>query len=103
MVRLCSPTQNFPAEAREYLKFVAGVASQQSNVDAIKRLPSNLNVDRSSLLPVYEKGLQMVEEAEVLTQLIGANTDPAVASRLLGTISRFWLDQSTLDGRVDTS
>lgn len=87
----------YPEEAREYLIFAAGESSQASLISDIKRLPSNLNVDRSDLLPVYEKGLQMVEEAEVLTQLIGANTEPAVASLLLEAIGRFWQNPESID------
>lgn len=83
--------------AREFLIFAAGEASQQSNLETLKRLPSNLNIDRSALLPVYEKGLQMVEEATVLTQLIGANTNPFVASQLYDTISKFWREPGDLD------
>ncbi|MDJ0755118.1 MAG: extracellular solute-binding protein [Ardenticatenaceae bacterium] len=87
----------YPEEAREYLIFAAGESSQASLISDIKRLPSNLNVDRSDLLPVYEKGLQMVEEAEVLTQLIGANTEPVVASLLLEAIGRFWQNPESID------
>ncbi len=86
-----------PELAREFLIFAAGEASQQSNLATLKRLPSNLNVDRSELLPVYEKGLQLVEDATVLTQLIGANTNPSVASQLYDTISKFWRDPEDID------
>ena len=87
----------YPDEARAFLIFVGNAASQQSNLAALKRLPSNLSVDRSSLLPVYEKGLQLVDEAAVLTQLIGANTNPAVASRLLDAIGKFWRNPEDID------
>lgn len=87
----------YPEIAREFLIFVGNEASQQSNMETIKRLPSHLNVDRSSLLPVYEKGLKLVEEASILTQLIGANTDPAVASELLTTIGEFWRTPEDID------
>ena len=87
----------YPQEARDFLIFVGNEASQQSNVATIKRLPSNLNVGRSELLPIYEKGLQLVEEAEVLTQLIGANTHPTVASQLLDSIGKFWRNPENID------
>ncbi len=87
----------YPQEARDFLIFVGDEASQASNLATLKRLPSNLNVDRSALLPVYEKGLQTVEEATVLTQLIGANTDPAIATELLTVIGRFWRNPEGID------
>ncbi|WP_420642498.1 ABC transporter substrate-binding protein [Candidatus Leptofilum sp.] len=86
-----------PELAREFLIFAAGEASQQSNVNTLKRLPSNLNVDRSDLLPVYETGLQTVEEATTLTQLIGANTHPDVAFALLQAIVEFWRNPEEID------
>ena len=86
-----------PELAREFLIFVAGEASQQSNVDMVKRLPSNLNVDRSTLLPIYETGLQTVTAAETLTQLIGANTHPDVAFAFLQAIVQFWRNPEEID------
>ena len=91
----------YPDEAREFLIFVGNEASQQSNLETIQRLPSNLNVDRTELLPVYEKGLQMVEEAETLTQLIGANTAPTVASQLLEAIGDFWRNPEEIDALLE--
>ncbi|MCA9985633.1 MAG: extracellular solute-binding protein, partial [Anaerolineales bacterium] len=86
----------YPEAARDFLAFVGGVASQQSNMEQLRRLPSNLLVDRSGLLPVYEKGLTLVSEAETLTQLLGANTNPDVATAFLAAITQFWREPENI-------
>ncbi|MEM8862477.1 MAG: extracellular solute-binding protein, partial [Chloroflexota bacterium] len=87
----------YPELAREYLIYAAGVESQQSIITDIKRLPSNINVDRSELLPVHEKGLALTDAPIIMTQLIGANTDPAVGSSMLEAIGRFWREPENID------
>ncbi|MFK7802587.1 MAG: extracellular solute-binding protein [Anaerolineae bacterium] len=93
----------FPEAARDFLIFAASEESQASFLADLKRLPSNQNVDRSALLPVYEKGLETVEEGVVLTQLIGYNTDPEVASLFLETIGRFWQNPESIDEWLENS
>ena len=73
----------YPDVARDFLIQMAGVDSQTSNMNDILRLPSNLDVDRSVLRPIYEDGLQMILDAEYLTPLIGSNTDTRVAESLI--------------------
>ncbi len=86
-----------PAEAREFLIYLAGQESQQSNFDALGRVASNLSVDQSLYDEVHAQGLALVEGADYITQLYGANTDPGVATRGYQLIAQFWQNWDDLD------
>jgi multiple sugar transport system substrate-binding protein len=88
------------AEARAFLIYLAGQASQQNNVDSLMRVASNLLVDPSSYDEVHAQGLALVEQAGYITQLYGANTHPDVAFRGYQMIAQFWQnhnDPETVD------
>ncbi len=91
----------YPEVARDFLIQMAGVESQTSNMMDISRLPSNLNVDRSVLRPVYEDGLQIIMDADYITPLIGSNTHPQVAGVFYSIIGDFWRNPDELDSLLD--
>jgi hypothetical protein len=79
-----------PAEAREFLIYLAGQESQQSNAEVLGRVASNLLVDQSLYDDVHAQGLALVQGADYITQLYGANTNPSLAARGYQLISQFW-------------
>lgn len=91
----------YPEESREFLIQMAGVDSQTSNMLEIARLPSNLDVDRSALHPIYEEGLQLILDADYITPLIGSNTHPQVAGELYSVIGNFWRNPDDIDGLLE--
>ncbi len=86
-----------PEQARNFLIYLARAASQQSNYDALGRVASNLQVDPTQYDEVHATGLEIVENADYITQLYGANTDPAVANAGYDAIVSFWHNPENLD------
>jgi ABC-type glycerol-3-phosphate transport system substrate-binding protein len=86
------------AEAREFLIYLAGQESQQSNAESLNRVASNLLVDQSLYDEVHAQGVALVEQAGHITQLYGANTQPTVTARGYQLIAQFW--QSPDDDEV---
>ena len=68
-----------PEEARAFLAYLGSVESQQSNFDALGRMASHVGVDQSQYHPVWQQGWEMIENADYITQLYGANTNPSLA------------------------
>ncbi|MEM7133001.1 MAG: extracellular solute-binding protein [Chloroflexota bacterium] len=68
-----------PEEARAFLAYLGSVESQQSNFDALGRIASHMGVDQSQYHDVLQQGWEMIENAEYVTQLYGANTQPSLA------------------------
>lgn len=89
-----------PGEAREFLIYLAGKASQQSNAETLNRVVSHMGVDQSLYDEVHAQGFALVENAGYITQLYGANTNPTLAQRGYQLIAQFWQDKNdpeTLD------
>ena len=68
-----------PDEARAFLAYLGSAESQQSNFDMLGRMASNGQVDQSQYNEVLQQGRAMIEEADYITALFGANTHPSLA------------------------
>lgn len=90
-----------PEEARELLAYLGSAESQASNVAAIGRLASNLEVDQSSLLPIYAEMQTAVSEAEHITQLFELNTHPDMAEKGLRVFVNFFNNPDIADVLVE--
>ena len=86
-----------PDEARAFLAYLGGLDSQLSNFEALGRVASHLQVERGLYDTVHEQGLTIVENADYVTQLYGANTDPVVANAGYTAMGRFWRTPENLD------
>lgn len=90
-----------PEEARQFLIYLAGQEAQQSNYDTLGRTASHLGVDRAQYDEVHRQGLELVEQADALTQLYGFNTAPDVARAGYDVITRFWRNPAEFDSLLD--
>jgi len=92
--------QDTPNRARAValLDYLAGEQSQSSNARELKRTQPNRNLDRSLYTPVQRRLIELVEEADVLVPLYEFNTHPKLARAGLAAFSKFWRDQSDVDG-----
>lgn len=79
-----------PAGAADFLIYLASQASQQSNWDTLNRTASNLLVDPTQYDTVHAQGLALIENADYITQLYGANTHPDVAQAGYDAMAQFW-------------
>jgi multiple sugar transport system substrate-binding protein/raffinose/stachyose/melibiose transport system substrate-binding protein len=86
-----------PQEARRFLAYLGGVQSQTSNVEALGRVASNLQVDPSLYNDVYRRGLQFVAEADHITQLFEFNAHPDVAGPAMRVFSTYWRNPGEIE------
>lgn len=86
-----------PAGARDFLIYLASQASQQSNWDTLGRTASNLLVDPAQYDLVHAQGLELIENADYITQLYGANTHPDVAQAGYDAMVEFWRSPEDID------
>lgn len=90
-----------PHEARRFLTHLGSVESQTSNVEALGRVVSHLEVDPALYNDVYRRGLQFVEDAEAITTLFEFNTDPDMAARGLSALGQFWRNPQQIQETMD--
>ncbi len=86
-----------PAEARLFLAYLGSEESQRSNFEALGRVASHLGVDRQLYDDVHRQGLELVEAAGALTQLLGFNTNADVARAGYRAIQEFWQNPPDID------
>ena len=86
-----------PVEARRFLTYLAGEQSQRSSFEALGRVASHLGVERELYDEVHRQGLELVEGAGALTQLMGFNTHPDVAQEGYNVITRFWSNPAIIE------
>jgi ABC-type glycerol-3-phosphate transport system substrate-binding protein len=94
-------TAEQPAETEQFLTYLGSQASQQSNVEAVGRVVSRLDIDASSLGPVYAKAIPFIEESANVTELFELNTDEVVAGKGLELFDKFWSDEARADNIDD--
>ncbi|MEM7117619.1 MAG: extracellular solute-binding protein [Chloroflexota bacterium] len=86
-----------PEEARQFLAYLASQPSQLSNYEALGRTASHLGVDRNLYDEVHRQGLELIEQADALTQLYGFNTAPDVARAGYAAIASYWRNPENVD------
>ncbi len=87
-----------PEEAENFLVYLAGEESQLSLAEQTGRVVANLNVDANLYNDVYQRGLELVSDAEHITQLYEFNTHPNMARAGLRAFEKFYADQTDIDG-----
>lgn len=86
-----------PQEARRFLAYLGSADSQRSNVEALNRIASNLDVDQSLYSDTYRKGIEFVQAADQITTLFEFNTDPQVSGNGLQALTTFWKNPEDID------
>ena len=61
---------------KEFLKFLGGVEAQTLMVQELGRLPVHKDVDRGLFTPMQNKGLDMIETADLVVQFYDRDTTP---------------------------
>lgn len=90
-----------PDEARRFLAYLGSARSQTTNVEALGRLASNLEVDPTLYNDVYRRGLQFVQEADHVMQLFEFNTRQEMAGEGLRIFGQFWQNPQEIDEAIN--
>lgn len=79
-----------PEKSEALLKWLAGAASQQSNVETNRRIVANREVDQSLYSDVQKRMITYINNTEVLVPLFEMNTHPDFAQKALGIFQQYW-------------
>jgi hypothetical protein len=66
-------------------------------VEELGRLPVHKGVDRSLFSPMQQKGLDMIETADLVLQFYDRDTTPEMADVGMNGFMSFWDDPSAVD------
>lgn len=86
-----------PEAARQLLRYLASSASQQSNVEQLKRINANLTVDQKLYSEVQKRLLEHIRQTEVLVPLFEFNTRAELAQAGLQAFVDFWRQPQKAD------
>jgi multiple sugar transport system substrate-binding protein/raffinose/stachyose/melibiose transport system substrate-binding protein len=86
-----------PEGGKEFLRFLGGVEAQTMLVEEMGRLPVHTGVDRSLFTPMQQKGLDMIETADLVVQFYDRDTTPEMADVGMNGFMSFWDDPSAVD------
>lgn len=90
-----------PEGGKEFLKFLGGVEAQTLMVEELGRLPVNTEVDRSLFDPMQQKGLEMIETADLVLQFYDRDTTPEMADIGMNGFMAFWDEPTAIDSILE--
>jgi multiple sugar transport system substrate-binding protein/raffinose/stachyose/melibiose transport system substrate-binding protein len=79
-----------PEAAKDFLQFLGSQEIQQLYLDELGRLPTRTDVDLSNVDPLTERGIELVQSADVVTQFYDRDTTPEMASAGMDAMMEFW-------------
>lgn len=82
---------------KEFLKFLGSVEAQTLMVEEMGRLPVHKGVDRSLFTPMQQKGLDMIESADLVVQFYDRDTTPEMADVGMNGFMTYWDDPEAID------
>jgi len=79
---------------KEFLKFLGSVEAQTLMVEELGRLPVHTGVDKDLFDPMQQKGLDMINKADLVVQFYDRDTTPEMADVGMNGFMSFWDDPS---------
>ena len=86
-----------PEGGKEFLKFLGSVEAQTLVVEELGRLPVHKDVDRELFTPMQQKGLDMIDTADLVLQFYDRDTTPEMADVGMNGFMAFWDDPAAID------
>jgi multiple sugar transport system substrate-binding protein/raffinose/stachyose/melibiose transport system substrate-binding protein len=86
-----------PEGAKDFLAFLGSKEVQQMAFDELGRLPTRTDIDISAAKPATQKGIQLIQSADVVAQFYDRDTTPEMAEAGMDAMMSFWDDPSILD------
>ncbi len=79
-----------PELAMEFMAFLGSAEVQQIFLDELKRLPTRTDVDLSDLDDFNQRGIGLVQSADVVVQFYDRDTTPEMADAGMNGFMEFW-------------
>lgn len=79
-----------PEMAMEFMKFMGSAEVQQIYLDELGRLPTRTDVDLSNVAEITQRGIALVQGADIVTQFYDRDTTPEMADAGMDAFMAFW-------------
>lgn len=86
-----------PEGAKEFLAFLGSLEGQTLIVKELGRLAVHTGVDRELYSPVAQKGLDLIQQADMVMQFYDRDTTPEMADAGMNGMMAFWDDPDAID------
>jgi ABC-type glycerol-3-phosphate transport system substrate-binding protein len=96
---IAAQAQN-PEGAKKFLGFLGSVEAQTMVVEELGRLPVHSGVDQSLFDPMQQKGIELIQGADLVVQFYDRDTTPEMADVGMNGMMAFWDDPNN-DAALD--
>ncbi len=86
-----------PEAAKEFMHYLATERSQWFFADELNRIAANKNIDHEKYGPLVQKGLQMINRSDKVTQFYDRDTKPDMADKAMDQIVKFMTNTDQID------
>lgn len=90
-----------PEGAKELLAYLGSVEAQTAMVKELGRLPTHNGVDPSLFTPFQQKGIDLINGADLVVQFYDRDTTPEMADVGMNGMMAFWDDPSQIDAILE--
>jgi multiple sugar transport system substrate-binding protein/raffinose/stachyose/melibiose transport system substrate-binding protein len=90
-----------PAGAEAFMAYLGSKEVQQQAFDTLGRLPTRTDVDISGALPPTQKGIALIQGADMIAQFYDRDTTPPMAEAGMDAFMRFWDDPTQIDALLE--
>lgn len=86
-----------PEGAKKFLAFLGSVEAQTIMVEELGRLPVHSGVDKNLFNPTQQKGIELIQGADLVLQFFDRDTTPEMAEAGMNGIMAYWADPKAID------
>ncbi|MEM9774828.1 MAG: extracellular solute-binding protein [Chloroflexota bacterium] len=87
--------------AKELLGYMGSLEAQTLMVEEMGRLPTHNGVDSSLFSPMQQKGIELINTADMVVQFYDRDTTPEMADVGMNGMMAFWDDPSQIDAILE--
>lgn len=92
---------NNPDGAKDFLGFLGSLDAQTLMVEEMGRLPTDNRVDKALFTPMQQKGIELINGADLVLQFYDRDTTPEMAEVGMNGMAAFWDDPSQIDAILE--
>ncbi len=87
--------------AKDLLGYMGSLEAQTLMVEEMGRLPTHNGVDKSLFTPQQQKGIELINKADMVVQFYDRDTTPEMADVGMNGMMAFWDDPSQIDAILE--
>jgi ABC-type glycerol-3-phosphate transport system substrate-binding protein len=90
-----------PEGAKDLLAYMGSLEAQTLMVEEMGRLPTHNGVDKALFTPFQQKGIDLINEADMVVQFFDRDTTPEMADVGMNGMMAFWDDPTQIDAILE--